>query len=242
MKTTSFYFRHDYNSHNDEKILMLRSEHGTEAYGVFWMILETMAMSSTGEINREAIGGLSLGYGVAKGRLSEIIDYCVRIGLFKKSHNGAIISTRMKSHLAERQVLKDAGRRGAEKRWKISQKNSPPNSQGEERRGEERKENNNVYICDEFEDFVRWLNNKNILKGEKSVSVEGHRKWNIRRKVYSAEKIAAAFENLLNEPDKWKIENNGHRSLVWWLHSDERIEEMLNCHLKGRHGSVLIAN
>lgn len=141
---TSFYFPHDYNARNDERLLMLRSEHGLESYAVFWMILESMASASTGEINRVAIGGLSIGYGVAKDRLTAIIDYCITIGLFKERQDGAIYSTRMKAHLAHRQVLKDAGKRGAEKRWSQSQKNSHPNAK--ERREEERKGKKNESI------------------------------------------------------------------------------------------------
>lgn len=143
MKTrnTSFYFPHDYNAHNDERLLMLRAEFGAEGYGVFWMILESMAMASNGQINRVAIGGLSLGYGVPKDRLLAIIDYCIAIELFKESQEQAIYSDRMLSHIAIRQSLSDAGRAGAAKRWSTSQKNShpisPPNAN--ERKGKEKK-------------------------------------------------------------------------------------------------------
>jgi len=148
---SAFYFPHDQNARNDERLLMLRSEYGLEAYAIFWMILESMSSASTGEINREAIGGLSLSYGVAKERLTEIIDYCVRIGLFKQAKAGAIISTRMKENLAHRNILKEAGKRGAEKRWSVSQKNSHPNSHpsatpiaGEKRREENRIEEERI--------------------------------------------------------------------------------------------------
>ena len=43
MSKDTFWFKHDYNARNDEKILELRSIHGAEAYGVYWMIVETMA-------------------------------------------------------------------------------------------------------------------------------------------------------------------------------------------------------
>lgn len=138
MKDT-FYFQHDYNARNDERLLMLRAKYGIEAYGVFWMILESMAEASTGQINRVAIAGLSLGYGVAIERLTAIIDYCINVGLFKELQEGAIISTRMCSHLAFRESLRSAGRAGAAKRWPESHKNSHPNAK--ERKGKERKVN-----------------------------------------------------------------------------------------------------
>jgi hypothetical protein len=140
MDNKTFYFPHDYNSRGDERILMLRSEFGNEGYGVFWMILETMAEACTGQINRVAIGGLSLGYCVAKDRLTSIIDFCVKVGLFKESPDGAIFSERMMRHLAFRNALKEAGKRGAEKRWSVSQKNRVANGKEKKRKEKERKD------------------------------------------------------------------------------------------------------
>ena len=99
------------------------------------MILESMAEAYTGQINRVAIGGLSLGYGVPKERLTEIVDYCVSVGIFEESQAGAIISPRMKQHLSIREALQEAGRIGARKRWSTSQENrvanGVPNGKGE---------------------------------------------------------------------------------------------------------------
>lgn len=142
MSKNTYFFDHDYNARNDERILQLRAEHGAEAYGVYWMLLESMAEASNGEINRGAIGGLSLGYGVPKERLSAIIDYCLAIGLFNKSQGEAIFSERMMSHRARIESMREGGRRGAMKRWSTSQKNSPPNTK--ERKGNERKEDNTI--------------------------------------------------------------------------------------------------
>ena len=46
----SFYFSHDYNARNDQKILMLRGKFGNEGYALFFYILETMAEESQGYI------------------------------------------------------------------------------------------------------------------------------------------------------------------------------------------------
>jgi len=148
MKET-YYFQHDYNAANDEKLLMLRAEYGAEAYGVWWMLLESMAMASDSSIHRVAIGGLSLGYGVAKGRLTEIVDYCIGVGLLKESQGGAIFSPRMMQHKAVREELSKAGKRGAEKRWNLSQENRVANGKGKERKGNNKKESKK-----EKKDFV----------------------------------------------------------------------------------------
>lgn len=38
----SYWFKHDENASQDDKLLDLRSEHGAEGYGVYWMVLEVL--------------------------------------------------------------------------------------------------------------------------------------------------------------------------------------------------------
>lgn len=97
-----------------------------------------------------------------------------------------------------------------------------------------------VEILDEVNQFVLWLNRSAIFPNEKTINDKVKEKWAARRKTFGAKKIAEAFANLVNEPDKWKIKNNGQRPLSWWLHSDERIEEMFACHLKKGKNSLSI--
>ena len=112
------FFDHDYSARNDQKVLMLRFKFGLEGYGAFWCLLESMAEDSTGYLDRGAMGGLSIGYGVAIGRLSEIIDYCLGIGLLSQCEHGKIFSGRMIKHKSRMDNLKENGKKGAEKRWK----------------------------------------------------------------------------------------------------------------------------
>jgi hypothetical protein len=116
MAKDAFYFSHDYNAQNDEKILELRSEYGAEGYGVFWMIIETMAQNENGGVKATLMGGLSLGYGVAKGRLSDIINKCISIGLFYMEGD-FLFSKRLLKHKYIRKTLSEKGKEGADKRW-----------------------------------------------------------------------------------------------------------------------------
>jgi len=116
MPKDAFYFQHDYNARNDDKILELRSQFGAEGYGVFWMIIETMAENDDGGLKASLIGGLSLGYGVAKGWLSEFITACVSIGLFYEK-DGYYFSKRLLTHKEFRQYLSEKGKEGAAKKW-----------------------------------------------------------------------------------------------------------------------------
>jgi uncharacterized protein YdaU (DUF1376 family) len=43
MKNNTFYFSHDFNAHNDVKILFLRQQLGMEGYGIYWFLIEKLA-------------------------------------------------------------------------------------------------------------------------------------------------------------------------------------------------------
>lgn len=115
-KKDAFYFQHDYNARNDDKILELRSRFGVEGYGVFWMILETMAENDIGGLKASLLGGLSINYGVNPEKLKEILEYCVKLKLFYRV-NGSYLSKRLLTHKEFRKMLSDKGKEGADKRW-----------------------------------------------------------------------------------------------------------------------------
>lgn len=45
MKKDAYYFKHDSNARNDEKLLAIRMNHGMEGYGVYWAIVEKLRES-----------------------------------------------------------------------------------------------------------------------------------------------------------------------------------------------------
>ena len=111
------WFDHDYNARNDERLLEIRAEFGAEGYGIFWMILESLAENG-GYLNRSRIGGLSLAYGVVKATLEATLEACLKQGLFLDDKDGNFWSERMNDHLSKVKALSDAGKRGAEARQK----------------------------------------------------------------------------------------------------------------------------
>ncbi len=140
-----YYFQHDYNARNDQKILMLRGKFGNEGYALFFYVLETMAEERDGYIYREAIGGLSLGYGVANEMLLTFIEFCLQIKLLKEDQNG-IYSTRIKEYKKIRDIFSQKGKEGAEKRWGKAKKIAPLML----RKGKERKGNLSSANFEEF--------------------------------------------------------------------------------------------
>jgi hypothetical protein len=82
------------------------------------------------------MGGLSVGFGVPKARLIEIVDFMVKIDLLCSDETG-IYSRRMNEHKNVRKALSDKGKEGAAKRWGNRGANGDPNAK--ERKG-------NIYI------------------------------------------------------------------------------------------------
>lgn len=158
MAKDTFWFKHDYNARNDEKILELRSICGAEGYGIYWMIVESMADSSNGGINASLMGGLSGGYGVLKPRLIEIISCCIEVGLFHEK-DGYYFSNRMLKHKEERKYFSDMGKLGVETREKRR------GAYGGLKRGEQRRGKENIAISFESE-FAVFLDGSKQKLGE----------------------------------------------------------------------------
>lgn len=148
MAKDTFWFKHDYNARNDEKILELRSVFGAEGYGVFWMLVESMAETEVGGLKASLIGGLSLGYGVAKERLKEIVKYCLEIELLYEK-DGLYFSGRLLKHKEERKIFSESGKNGAKIRWK--NRGAIGGGNAEERRGEEKREEYNRGVSFDLE-------------------------------------------------------------------------------------------
>ncbi len=127
MAKDTFYFSHDYNARNDPKILELRSEFGMEGVGIYWCLIETLAEDENGYIIASLMGGLSVGFGIPKARLIEVINFMVEIDLLCKDDTG-IYSRRMMEHKKLRKTLSDKGKEGAIKRWGDSHPIAPPNA------------------------------------------------------------------------------------------------------------------
>lgn len=146
MAKQTFYFSHDYNARNDEKILELRSEFGAEGYGIFWMLVETMAENENSGIKASLLGGLSLGFGVAKDRLNLVISKCLELKLFYED-DGYYFSNRLLSHKEFRKTLSENGKKGAGLRWAGDKGGDgeaiapPMQSKVKETKGKEIKEN-----------------------------------------------------------------------------------------------------
>ncbi len=116
----SYYFSHDSNARNDEKILMLRADHGWTGYGIFWALIETMFESEETCIKHDRIKGIALGFNMDITLLESIIYTCIEENLFE-SDGDTFWSNSLRRRKAKFLELKEkrskAGKKGAEARW-----------------------------------------------------------------------------------------------------------------------------
>lgn len=129
------YFPHDANASHDPKILALRKKYSFYGYGIYWFIIEYLRDQPGYKIPKQFVETLDFLvppeelFGNDEIKVSEIINYCVEVGLFI-SDNGYFYSDSLTRRMREIEVrteeFREAGRRGAAIRW--NKENSPPNS------------------------------------------------------------------------------------------------------------------
>lgn len=119
MKET-YYFSHDSNARNDEKILMLRAEHGWQGYGLFWALVEMMFETKATCLCHSKVKGIAISYNIDITLLDSVINTCVTEGLFVSDGTvfwSETLRQRKQKFLELRQQKSDAGRKGMAKRW-----------------------------------------------------------------------------------------------------------------------------
>ena len=130
MKKETYYFSHDCNARNDEKILMLRSEHGWEGYGIYWALIETMYESTDTKLCHAKLKGISLCYNIDITLLQSVINTAITESLFvsdgEKFWSESLLQ-RKQIFLDSREKKSLAGIKGMGKRWK-NQQNSEKNN------------------------------------------------------------------------------------------------------------------
>lgn len=131
MSKEAYYFSHDANARNDEKILMLRAEHGMEGYGIYWALLEMMFESADTKLSHNKIKGMAVSYNIDITLLQNVINVAIAEGLFvsdgDKFWSESLVRRKDKFHDAKRKKS-EAGKKGMEKRWGKAKKAENDNS------------------------------------------------------------------------------------------------------------------
>jgi len=124
MKET-YYFSHDTNARNDEKILCLRADYGILGYGVFWVLVEMMFENPDTQLSYKHIKGIAHNLNIEVELLTNIINSCVEYGLFVSDGNNfwsESLRKRKETYINKRKKKIEAGLKSAEaKKLKILQ-------------------------------------------------------------------------------------------------------------------------
>ena len=155
MSKNTYYFPHDNNARNDEKILAIRIRFGMEGYGIYFAIIEKLA-ESTNYMCAKDYNIIAFELRVSAEKVKSIIeDFNLFIFsednkyFYSESLNNRMVPL---NNLLEQRIL--AGKKSAEKRSKNNKIERPltdplttvdeKTNKGEERKGEERKEKENI--------------------------------------------------------------------------------------------------
>jgi hypothetical protein len=113
MKSSTYYFSHDYNAANDTKILFLRHQLGMEGYGIYWYLIEQLA-NAGGKLPLELIPVLAMQMHCTDVKVNGVL---MNFDLFT-IESGEFWSHRLQDHLDLRLKLSQSGKAGANNRWK----------------------------------------------------------------------------------------------------------------------------
>lgn len=144
----TFYFSHDYNARNDEKIIRLISKEGWQGYGIYWAIIEKL-YEADGYLN-EDYTCIAFDLRTECDRITTVIqDY----NLFEVA-NKKISSKSVLARLRRTLGISEKNRQNAKKRWDKPKKDNAtamrPHTSGNAirrdkmRRDKMRRDNNNT--------------------------------------------------------------------------------------------------
>lgn len=201
MAKETYYFSHDANARNDEKILMLRAEHGMEGYGIYWALLEMMFESSDTKLSHSKVKGIAVSYNTAITLLEDVINTAISEQLFvsdgEKFWSESLIRRKGKFQDLKKKKS-EAGKKGMEKRWGKQQKDNtditPDNTvitkdnKVKESKGKESKTNN---YSAEFDKF--WS-----VYPKKVDKQEAYKKFKTKLKSYSLEEILTGTQGYVD--------------------------------------------
>jgi hypothetical protein len=117
MTKDAYYFSHDDNARNDNKIIAVRMRYGAEGYGIYFMILEKLRESS-GYVLATDYDAIGFDLRVESKKIKSIVE---DFGLFVVAEDGSYFysesfNNRMKPLDNQRNQRSNAGKKSAEKR------------------------------------------------------------------------------------------------------------------------------
>lgn len=101
----AYYFSHDSNARNDEKVLDMRAKYGYEGYGLYWAIIEIMRDATGHKLQKNKINPLSIAINYDCEKLEIFIDDCISEFKLFVSDNGNYYSNRLLRSMKRKEQL-----------------------------------------------------------------------------------------------------------------------------------------
>lgn len=130
MKET-YYFSHDSNARNDEKILCLRADYGMEGYGIFWVLIEMMFENRETRLSHKLTKGIAYSLNIDPQLVINIINSCIEYGLFASDGEyfwSESLRERKREYINKRNKKVEAGLKSARMRKQKTETEEKQNS------------------------------------------------------------------------------------------------------------------
>lgn len=113
-KKEAYYFSHDSNARNDEKILAVRMKLGMEGYGIYWSILERMRENSDYMCTKD-YNIIAFDLRVSADKIKSLVE---DFDLFKVTEDGKkFYSESFLNRMTKKDEKSEKAKKAAEKRW-----------------------------------------------------------------------------------------------------------------------------
>ena len=120
MSKKSYYFSHDMNARNDQKIVQMRSIYKAEGYGWYWMLIEMMREDENYELDlsgKYVWNAFALQMDTTAEKCKEFIMDCVNEFNLFQSDGIKFWSNSLKNRMALMEEKSEKARKSAQARW-----------------------------------------------------------------------------------------------------------------------------
>ena len=220
MNKDAYYFSHDSNARNDEKLLAVRMKLGAEGYGIYFMIIERLRDESD-FMSIKDYNILAFDFRVSADKVKSVIE---DFELFEFCENHKFFySIRLINSMKLKSEKSEKARESANKRWNKTSENAnalQTHSEGnalKERKGKESKVKESKE--EEVENFSSSSTQKILLS--KQISID---QWAMMFKV-SKERIHTCISEFSefkarHSENTWKNETDLSKNFEFWLRSN----------------------
>lgn len=222
MNKDAYYFSHDSNARNDEKLLAVRMKLGAEGYGIYFMIIERLRDESD-FMSIKDYNILAFDFRVSADKVKSVIE---DFELFEFCENHKFFySIRLINSMKLKSEKSEKARESANKRWNKTSENAnalQTHSEGnalKERKGKESKVKESKEEEKEVDNFSSSSTQKILLS--KQISID---QWAMMFKV-SKERIHNCISEFSDfksrhSENTWKNETDLTKNFEFWLRSN----------------------